>query len=104
MDNSKEQKLSIIMPIFNEAPCLEHVSLDHIKVVSSIVEIDDWEIVCLDDGSTDRSLDILTRLSSSIPKLKIIVNERNQGINASFIKLQDSAQGDLICQTAADGQ
>jgi dolichol-phosphate mannosyltransferase len=97
--------LSIIMPLFNEEASIKAVLAEHVKMVKSISDLlQDWEILCLDDGSTDHTLSILNEMKQEYPKLRIIKNETNQGINFSFMRLHREARGTHIYHTAGDGQ
>jgi len=64
----------------------------------------EWEIVCVDDGSTDRTRDVLARLQKQVPKLRVVLHSQNQGIYASFAHLYREAKGSLIYSTGSDGQ
>ena len=97
--------LSVVIPVYDEEAALEKVIRDHIYILQTIHDsLRDWEIVCLDDASTDRSLEILKRLSATETRLKVIRHERNRGIYESFNDLFHSAKGDYIYATASDGQ
>lgn len=66
-------KVSIIMPIYNDSQLLD-------KSISSIIKqsLDDLEIICVDDGSTDDSLEILNDFASKYDFIKVFSQE-NQG-------------------------
>ena len=56
--------LSIVMPAYNEQAHIEAVIREHIDIVARLRDsLDDWEIVCLDDGSQDDTAEIVSRLS-----------------------------------------
>jgi glycosyltransferase involved in cell wall biosynthesis len=56
--------LSIVMPAYNEQAHIEAVIREHIDIVARLSDsLDDWEIVCLDDGSQDDTAEIVSRLS-----------------------------------------
>ena len=88
-------KLSVIMPVFNEEASLERVIKEHIDVITRL-PVDAWEIVCLDDASTDESKRILQKLEKEIAQLRVITHKKNLGINASFRELQEAAEGDIM--------
>lgn len=95
--------LSVVLPAYNEQGTIEKVILDHHSVLSGL-DVGDWEIVCLDDASTDSTLAIMRRLVESIPKLRVLAHERNQGIYQSFQDLFEAARGTHVYLTASDGQ
>jgi len=97
--------LSVVLPAFNEQSTIEEVIREHERVLSSLEgQVADWEIVCLDDASSDATPAILKNLTASVPKLRVLTHEKNQGIYASFRDLFESARGTHIYLTASDGQ
>lgn len=67
-------KVSIIIPVFNVSEYLE-------ECLNSIVNqsLEDIEIICVDDCSTDNSLDILNQYANKDSRIKIIKNSKNKG-------------------------
>ncbi len=97
--------LSVVLPAYNEQSTLEQVIRDHHDALVQLAgRIDNWEIVCLDDASTDSTPSILRRLAQTVPKLRVLTHETNQGIYTSFRDLFQAAQGTHIYLTASDGQ
>jgi glycosyltransferase involved in cell wall biosynthesis len=98
-------RLSVIMPAYNEEASIEQVVLEHAEVLRGLGDtIADWEIVCLDDASTDSTGLILERLAAREPHLRVIRNATNGGIFAGFARLALAAKGTHIYMTASDGQ
>jgi len=66
-------KLSVIVPVYNVSQYLENC-------LASILnqDFDDYEIICIDDNSTDNSLDILRKFEKEYKNLKVYVNEYNR--------------------------
>ncbi|MCW5877227.1 MAG: glycosyltransferase family 2 protein [Anaerolineales bacterium] len=87
-------KLSIVMPVYNEANTIEEI----LRRVEATGLAD--EIVLVDDGSQDGTPDILAGLKN--PKLRLIFHERNQGKGAAVRTGIEAAQGDLILIQDAD--
>jgi len=97
--------LSVIIPAYNEEATIERVVLDHAQVLVSVQsKLQDWEIICLDDASTDQTRKVLEGLQSKVPRLRIIHHDTNQGIYQSFTDLAHAARGTHVFQTAADDQ
>ncbi len=97
--------LSVVLPVYNEQDTIEQVVADHHQTLVSLAgHIGDWEIVCLDDASTDSTPSILRRLEQEIPKLRVLTHPTNEGIYASFRDLFQAARGTHIYLTASDGQ
>jgi glycosyltransferase involved in cell wall biosynthesis len=97
--------LSVVLPAYNEQRTLEEVIVEHHRLLCSLGNrLADWEIVCLDDASTDSTPAILKNLAASVPKLRVLTHSSNQGIYASFHDLFASARGTHVYLTASDGQ
>ena len=88
-------KLSIIIPVYNEAKTVEEA----IKRVEAVTI--DKEIIAVDDGSTDGSLDILNRLVNE-GRVKLIQHDKNSGKGAAIKSGLKAATGDIIIVQDAD--
>jgi glycosyltransferase involved in cell wall biosynthesis len=96
--------LSVVMPAYNEEAAIEAVILDHVAVLSRLQDsIPRWEIVCVDDGSTDGTPLVLERLAQRIPQLRI-VRQENLGVAAALACAYREARGSYIFNTGSDGQ
>lgn len=84
------EKVSVIIPVYNVEDYLEEC-LESI-VNQSLKEI---EIICINDGSTDNSLEILNRYASNYDNVKVFSQE-NKGPGASRNKGIDLAEGEYI--------
>ena len=62
-------RLSIIIPLFNEEGSLEEL---YLQINQSVKKYNDYEIVFIDDGSSDKSKNIVQSLIDSDPKVKLI--------------------------------
>ena len=69
--------LSVIIPTYNEAKRLPLTLIDVDRHLSAVGY--DYEIIVVDDGSKDATIDIAKRLSHLIKNLRIIENEKNHG-------------------------
>ena len=89
-------KISVIMPVYNEEQYLE-------KTCQSLKQqtLDDIELICINDGSTDNSTDILTNLATEYDNIRII-NQENQGSGIARNKGIDEAKGEYIAFLDAD--
>jgi glycosyltransferase involved in cell wall biosynthesis len=83
-------KISIIMPVYNACEFLE-------KTIESVSKqtLNDIELICVDDGSTDGSLNILMGLKDSYDFLKVIQQE-NQGASAARNNGMKNASGEFV--------
>ncbi len=89
--------LSVVMSNFNHARYLPE-SLGAILAQS----YRPMEIIVIDDGSTDDSVEVIGRFARKEPRLRLIRNERNQGVLANVNRLLELASGDCLYVAAAD--
>lgn len=95
--------LSLVIPVYNEADNLP-LLFDAIKQVMKPTK-QKWEIVFVDDGSTDKSLDVLKSLVDKDPsRVRVVVLRRNFGQTAALSAGIDHAQGETIVLLDADMQ
>ena len=95
-------QLSIIIPLFNEEESLEELNEAIEKVVSNM-DID-YEVIYIDDGSTDNSWNIITNLSEKSFNLKGIKFLRNFGKSQALCAGFDAALGKVVITMDADLQ
>lgn len=96
------QKISIVTPVYNEQDNLEEL---HQRIAGVMLTMPyDYEHICIDNGSTDRTVAMLEEMAAKDKNLKVIVNARNFGyIRSSFHALLQST-GDASVLIAADLQ
>lgn len=88
--------LSVVMPVYNEQETLDRIVR---RVASTTLKA---ELVAIDDGSTDGSLEILRRLESEGLIDRVIVHERNLGKGAALASGFAAATGDFVIVQDAD--
>jgi glycosyltransferase involved in cell wall biosynthesis len=94
--------LSIIIPVFNEE---QNLSPLYSELVDVLTKLDiTYEIIYIDDGSADRSYEILSSIHEKGKFVKVIQFRKNFGQTAAFAAGFDAAKGDLILTIDADGQ
>ncbi len=100
----KNFKLSIITPFYNEGT--EHIIDKYFEnLISNISKITpDYEIICIDDGSTDNTLELLEKFSKKHSEIKIIKLSRNFGKEAALTAGFDFCSGDCVIPIDADLQ
>jgi dolichol-phosphate mannosyltransferase len=94
--------LSVVIPIYNEEPLLDELVKRTFLAVGSF--IDDYEVIFVDDGSTDNSLRILLDLRKDNNKLKVLTLSRNFGHQAAFTAGLKHAKGDIVAMMDGDLQ
>ena len=94
--------LSVVVPVYNEERSVE---LLYDEVGSALDPLGRaWEIVFVDDGSTDGSFGALTRLHARAPSVRVVRLRRNFGKAAALAAGFAQAGGDVIVTLDADGQ
>jgi glycosyltransferase involved in cell wall biosynthesis len=94
--------LTVAIPVRNEAPCLEGLHRELTEVLTAWGR--PYEIIVVDDGSTDESFAILSRLQALDPHLRVVRFRRNFGQTAAFAAGFAHARGRLIVTSDGDGQ
>jgi glycosyltransferase involved in cell wall biosynthesis len=94
--------LSVILPVFNEAENLEPLTEDLLSALGAIGR--PYEVIFVDDGSTDRSLDVLTQLQIEHDAIVVIEFRRNFGQTAALAAGLRAAEGETVITMDADRQ
>ncbi len=94
--------LSVVFPVYNEE---ENVPL-LLREIAAALEGRGWsyEIVAVDDGSTDRSLEVLRESRKDYPTLRVLRLEKNSGQTAALDAAWRAARGRLVVSLDADLQ
>ncbi len=88
-------RVSVTSAFYNTGPAI----LDMIRSVLA-QSYEDWELILLDDGSTDDSLEIAASVDD--PRIRVFSNERNLGRSASLNRLTHLARGEFIARMDSD--
>lgn len=94
--------LSVVVIAFNEEDCLEAV-IDELRAALEGEAGLSWELVCVDDGSTDATPAILDRLAALDGRVRA-VHQPNKGIGGALRTGFDAARGHSVTWVPADGQ
>jgi glycosyltransferase involved in cell wall biosynthesis len=89
-------KLSVVIPIFNERPTLR-LAIERILAVPL-----EMELLCVDDGSTDGSREILGMLAKQYPQIRVFLQPHNMGKGAALRRGIREATGDFVLIQDAD--
>jgi glycosyltransferase involved in cell wall biosynthesis len=95
-------ELSVVIPVYNEAPNLEPLCRELTETLTEWGQ--PFEIVLVDDGSTDESFAVLTRLHAADKRIRVIQFRRNFGQTAAFAAGFAAARGRLIATADGDLQ
>ncbi len=96
------KRISVVIPLYNEEENVEelHSRLSSVLTTQSF----DYEIIYVDDGSTDRTLELLKGIASEDSHVLILSLRRNFGQTAAFAAGFDFARGDVIVTMDGDLQ
>ena len=94
--------ISVIVPVFNEEAVISEFYRRMTAVFESIAE--QWEMVCVNDGSSDASLSMLLAMREQDARIKIVDFSRNFGQQLALTAGMDYAQGDAVVIIDADLQ
>lgn len=95
-------KLSVFLPIYNEEESIENVVLATKKVLQNVVT--EWELIIVDDGSTDRSTEIIRELADAEKRIRVVTHKINEGYGASIASGLYESKFPWIAFTDSDGQ
>jgi glycosyltransferase involved in cell wall biosynthesis len=100
--NKKVPELSIFFPFWNEEQNIERVVKQTIPVAEEVAE--KWEILMIDDGSTDNTLKIAEQLAKENKHLRVVAHKPNRGYGASLTEGLTHSKYNLVVFTDGDGQ
>jgi dolichol-phosphate mannosyltransferase len=96
------RRVSIFLPAFNEVDNLERSVADIEWAASQVLS--EYEILIIDDGSTDGTGELAERLARASRSVRVIHQARNMGIAAAYERALDEATLDHFSFLAADGE
>ena len=94
-------ELSVIVPVFNEA---ENIKPLVSEIRTALDDVINYEILYVDDGSSDGTLTLLQALTAEIPCFRYVAHDGNFGQSAAVASGVKSAHGRLIATLDGDGQ
>lgn len=100
---SQLSKISIVIPFYNEGAGVEHFYREISGILNSLDHYQ-FELVCVDDGSSDNTLSQLIDLSERDPRVRVIEFSRNFGKEAALTAGIDFTTGDAVIPIDADLQ
>jgi glycosyltransferase involved in cell wall biosynthesis len=104
-DREKFQKLSVFYPMWNEQDYIERALRFGKRACEDLVEsgdIADYELIIIDDKSTDRTPELADAMAAADPRVRVIHHERNRKLGGSMKTGFAAATGDLVLYTDAD--
>ncbi len=101
-NETEKTELSLFLPVFNEE---ENLLPMHAKIAESLETLNRTaEVIYVDDGSTDKSLQVLREIASKDERVRVISLRRNYGQTAAMAAGIDAAKGEILIPMDADLQ
>ncbi|HET9529726.1 MAG TPA: glycosyltransferase family 2 protein [Blastocatellia bacterium] len=100
--DEQRPELSVFLPVYNEE---ENIGLLNTRLTGSLEKLGrTYEVIYVDDGSTDGSLAKLREIAVADPRVRVIALRRNYGQTAAMSAGIDHARGDILIPMDADLQ
>jgi glycosyltransferase involved in cell wall biosynthesis len=94
--------ISVIAPVYNEEESLPHL-VRRVHDVMTKMSVQ-WELICIDDGSRDKSAEVMASLTVDYPNFRPVYFRRNYGQTAAMQAGFDHARGEIFVTMDADLQ
>jgi glycosyltransferase involved in cell wall biosynthesis len=101
-DSTITPQFSVVIPFFNEAPNVARL-LEEVRFAMDALDAD-YEVVCVDDGSTDTTGAELARIASTWARCRVVDLLVNQGQAAALLAGIAAARGVVLITMDGDGQ
>jgi glycosyltransferase involved in cell wall biosynthesis len=98
---SLRRTISVVVPAYNEAGNLEGAVA---TALNACAGFDDFEILIVNDGSTDTTAEVAERLARAIPQVRVIHHPRNQGFAAAYGTGLEHARMDYFSFITGDNE
>ena len=102
MAGRRPASLSLVIPVFNERDSLEALRDECVRALEGLGT--PWEMILVDDGSTDGSDALLDRLAAADARLRVLHFGANAGQSAAFFAGFRAARGEVVVTMDADLQ
>ncbi len=98
---SWKPSISVVVPAFNESTGLD---VFHRRLLGALADVESWEVVYVNDGSTDATLTVIEALRRSDDRVAVVSLSRNFGKETAITAGLDHAAGDAVVVIDADLQ
>jgi glycosyltransferase involved in cell wall biosynthesis len=99
---TSQLSISVVLPAYNEEENVGQAVRSVLEVMEPITP--DYEVIVVDDGSRDRTSEVVEELAKSYPKVRLVRHEVNQGYGGALNSGFQAATRDLIFFTSSDNQ
>lgn len=97
-----KEAISVVIPAYNEAANIENVVREAVNALDEFTK--DYEIVLINDGSTDRTGEIIDRMVAKNKRVRALHHKTNKGFTGAMKTSFKNAKNHLIFLAPADGQ
>lgn len=97
-----QSTISVVLPAYNEEENVGQAVQSVLEVMNSITP--HYEVIVVDDGSRDRTSEVVRELAASHPQVRLIRHEVNQGYGGALTSGFKAATRELIFFTSSDNQ
>ncbi|MBI3890406.1 MAG: glycosyltransferase family 2 protein [Candidatus Wallbacteria bacterium] len=105
MPDVPSPRVSLVVPVYNEEECLPGLMAELAAALSGAAGLEGrYEIVLVDDGSTDGTAALMDRLAAADARVRVVRFRKNAGQTAAFDAGFKAARGDAVVTLDADGQ
>jgi dolichol-phosphate mannosyltransferase len=94
-------RVSVVIPCFNEEDCLDRLE-QRLGVAYGSTDEYEWETVLVDDGSTDRTPEMLQAIAARTPDTLVVTHSENRGLGAALRSGFQATTGELIVSIDSD--
>jgi polyisoprenyl-phosphate glycosyltransferase len=94
--------LSLVIPVFNEANLIDELVRRTIASIETFTT--DYEVIFVDDGSTDQSLNLILKWHQNNSRVKVLTLSKNFGHQAAYTAGLEHSKGDLVAMMDGDLQ
>jgi len=101
MDQTQQFELSVVVPVYNEEDSVQQL---YEEIVEAVCGTESYEVIFVDDGSTDKSLSLLESIQRDDSRVRVIRFRGNFGQTAALSAGIEHSRGRIIVPLDADGQ
>lgn len=102
MPQTKKQSISVFFPCYNDGKTIGSLVKKTFNLLPRLTK--DYEVIVVNDGSTDKSLEVLKKLNLKYKELKIINHAKNRGYGGALRSGFNQSTKDVVFYTDGDGQ
>jgi len=102
MDESKDVEMSVVVPVYNEQANLSMLIPKLVEVFDRLGSL--YEMIFVDDGSSDGSRKLLKEMASQVPSLRVVGLKQNRGLSTALLAGMREARGRIIVTLDSDLQ